>query len=294
MRILLLSLFSFFSLPLFAQLPESDVWIFTFDYFSGTYTFVAGKNISNQKGYDNQPAFSENGSYMLWTSQRDSNQTDIYRYDVDRNASMRITQTAYSEYSPTFMPGNKNYSSVVVEKDSVQRLWKINKTTGDRKLVLPKVYQVGYHCWFDERTVFLFQVTEPSRLLIADVRSGANRTCVNSVGRCMQIYKSVKQKMLLYVNEQDTAQHYIMALDGKGNKVTEFKPIPMLKDVQDFIVDHDGNLIAGKGSKLYKWKIGISTGWEQFADLASYGITKITRLSMSPDNSHIALVDNPQ
>jgi hypothetical protein len=281
-----------FQLP--AQLPDSEVWLFTYDFFSGKFTFTGGQNVSNQKGYDNQPAFSENGSYMVWSSQRDSNQTDIYRFDVMHNTITRMTQTPYSEYSPTYMPGNKFISSVVVEKDSVQRLWQYHRLTGKAELALPKVYQVGYHCWFDARTVFLFQVTEPSTLVIADARNGITRSCVSNVGRCMQIYRSQKMKMLLYTQEADSSKRYIKALDGKGNKLTDFKPIPCLEGSEDFVVDRVGNILMAKGSKVYIWRIDSSTAWEEVGDFATYGITKITRLSLSPDGRHLAVVDNPK
>ena len=50
--------FSISPLFAFAQLPSSDVWLFPYSYSSDGYRFGTGKNISNQKGYDNQPSFS--------------------------------------------------------------------------------------------------------------------------------------------------------------------------------------------------------------------------------------------
>lgn len=292
MRAILLFAFGLIPFLLPAQLPSTEVWLFSYTYSSHQYYFGAGKNISNQTGYDNQPSFSENGTYMLWTSQRDSNETDIMRYDLSTHTTTRITTTAYSEYSPTYMFGNKYISSVVVEKDSVQRLWRYNKLNGEGKPLLPKIYGVGYHCWFDANTVFLFQITNPSTLVIADARSGINHTCVNSVGRCMQIYRSPKRKMLLYTHEADSSKRWIKALDGEGNKVADFSPIPALEGSQDFAVDLNGNILMAQGSKIYSWTIGESTEWKLIVDLASQGITSITRISISPDGSHIAIVDN--
>lgn len=282
------------SLNAFAQLPSSEVWLFSYAHSEKGYNFLGGQNVSNQKGYDNQPSFSENGSYMLWTSQRDSSQTDIFRYDLHANITTRITQSGYSEYSPVFMAGNKYISAVVVEKDSVQRLWRYNKLNGEAKLVLPKVFAVGYYCWFDESTVFLYQVTNPSTLLIADTRSGSNRSCVSNVGRSMQIYKSPKQKMLLYVQEGDSSRRSICALDGEGNKIRDFKPVPALEGSQDFAIDRYGNILMARGSKLYSWKIDGGTEWVLVNDFASNGLKNITRISVSPDGSHIAFVDNPE
>lgn len=290
-RIATLSLLLLSASVLPAQLPETDVWLFSYNLRMGSYVFTGGLNVSNHPGYDNQPSFSENGSYMLWTSQRDSDQTDIFRYDVANHNTTRITQTAYSEYSPTYMPGNKFISAVVVEKDSVQRLWKYNKISGESKLLLPKTFGVGYSCWWDAYTVFLFQVTDPSTLVIADVRSGLTKTCVSNVGRCMQVYRSPKKKMLLYTQPDSSGTHWISALDGAGVKDPEFKSIKGLAGSQDFVVDRSGNILMAKGAKLYAWNIAAGTEWAEIADFSGQGLHNITRITISPDGNHIAFVD---
>lgn len=291
-RILYAILFLLFPFSLAAQLPSSDVWLFTYVIQHDQYLFTGGMNVSNRAGYDNQPSFSPNGTYMLWTSQRDSSETDIMRYDLLNHTTTRLTQTAFSEYSPTYMEGNKYISAVVVEKDSVQRLWRYNKMSGEGKVLLPKIYGVGYHCWFDARTVFLFQVTNPATLVLADARSGVAKTCASNVGRCMGIYRSVSKKMLLYTQEGDSSSLYIKAIDGKGNKVADFTPIKAVEGSQDFAVDNNGNLLMAKGAKLFQWTIGKSDKWLEIADFSGNGMHNITRISISPDGKHIAFVDN--
>ncbi|HTF05107.1 MAG TPA: hypothetical protein VK826_13860 [Bacteroidia bacterium] len=277
----------------FSGLPSgTDVWLFTYEFRAGTYSIIAGTNISNHKGYDSQPSFSESGGYMLWTSERDSGQTEIYRYDVQGKVSTRITQTAVSEYSPTYMFGGKYISAVVVEKDSSQRLWKYHKSTAKSKILLPKVYGVGYHCWFDENTVFLFQLTDPVTLVQSDIRAGTSKIVTSNIGRCMSTYKTVKQKILLYTQRDAQDKMWIKAVDGLGVKMPDFTPIPCLEGSEDFAVDKRGYLMMGAGSKLYSWKIGESTEWILVADLSGFDIKSITRIAISPDGSRIALVDN--
>jgi hypothetical protein len=287
---LLVGITIFFTTSLFAQLPNSDVWLFNYAVNGGKYIFQEGMNISNHAGYDNQPSFSDNGSYMLWTSQRDSNETDIFRYAIATHTTLRITQTPFSEYSPTYVPGNKYISAVVVEKDSVQRLWRYNKTSGAAKVILPKTFGVGYHCWFDEHTLFLFQVTEPSTLVMMDARTGVGKIVTSNVGRCMQIYKSPKRKLMLYT-VADSGFVWIKAADGFGNKVADFKSIRGIKDSEDFVVDHFGNIFMAQGTLLYTRKIETDSDWTLVNDFASQGLHNITRMSISPDGQHFALVD---
>lgn len=270
----------------------TDVWLFRYQYAMGKYDIKSGFNLSNHEGYDSQPSFSENGSYMLWTSERDSGQTEIYRYDLSGKSSKRLTQTSVSEYSPTFMSGGKYISAVVVEPDSSQRLWKYNKTNLKSEVILPKVFGVGYHTWMDEHTLFLFLLTEPFSMVMCDTKSQVTKTVATDIGRCMNTYKTDKRKLLLYTQKDGDGKMWIKAVDKLGITAPEFTPIPCLEGSEDYGVDKRGFLIMGSGTKLYSWRIGTDTQWQLFADLSTYGVHAITRIAVSPDGMTLALVDN--
>lgn len=255
---------------------------------------ISGVNISNHEGYDSQPSFSETGSYMLWTSERENGQTDIYRYDVVGKTSTRLTQTPVSEYSPTYMLGGKYISAVVVEKDSTQRLWQYHKVSLKSKLILPKIYGVGYHCWYDAQTVFLFQLSNPVTLVLCNTKSGANKIVASNIGRCMSIYKNTKQKMLLYTQADENGKQWIKAVNSTGQTVVDFTNIPCVEGSEDFAIDARGNIIMGSGSKLFSWKIGESTEWAMTADLSGFSVKSISRIAISPDGRHLALVNNQE
>jgi hypothetical protein len=277
----------------FSTLPAgTDVWLFNYTFETGKHNIISGRNISNNQGYDSQPCFSENGSYMIWSSERENGQTEIYRYDIRGKVIDRITQTSVSEYSPTYMYGNKYISSVVVEKDSTQRLWKYHKINGKSSLLLPKLYAVGYHSWLDENTVFIYQLTTPVSLVVCDVPSQSTKIAANNIGRCMSAYKTEKRKIMLYTQEDQEGKRWIKAIDKNGVKAEEFTPVPCLEGSEDFALDKRGFLIMGSGSKLYSWKIGTSTEWTQTADLTSFGINSISRIAVSPNGIHLALVNN--
>lgn len=276
-------------------LPQgTDVWMFKYNYDGGTYRILSGFNVSNHDGYDSQPSFSENGSYMLWTSERENGQTEIYRYDLAGKSSTRLTQTSVSEYSPTYMQDGRFISAVVVEADSTQRLWKYNKNSLKSEVILPKVHGVGYHTWMDERTVFIFQLTQPFSLVMCDTRSQITRTIVSNIGRCMNTYKTNKRKLLLYVQIDAEGKKWIKAIDIEGKPAPEFTPIPCLEGSEDYGVDKRGLLLMGSGSKLYSWKVGTDTAWQPAADLSSYNVNNISRITVSPDGTHIAVVNNSQ
>lgn len=274
-------------------LPQgTDVWMFKYSYENGIYKILTGFNVSNHEGYDSQPSFSENGSYMLWTSERDSGQTEIYRYDLTGKSSTRLTQTRVSEYSPTYMDGGRYISSVVVEADSTQRLWKYSKSSMKSEVILPRVNGVGYHTWMDEKTVFIFQLTQPFSLVMCDTKAQTSRTIVSDIGRCMSTYKTNKRKLLLYVQIDATGKKWIKAIDGSGQPAPEFTPIPCYPGSEDYGVDKRGILLMASGSKVYSWKVGKDTDWHLNFDLAGYHVTDVSRIAISPDGTHLAVVNN--
>jgi hypothetical protein len=278
-----------------AQLPRNtDIWAFTMDYNNSSKTYKAGVgiNISNNAGYDNQPMFSPAGDYLLYSSDRGKGQTDIYRYDFFNGKNEPFKETAVSEYSPTFVPGSKYVSSVVVEADSSQHLWQYHKASKDAKRLLEKVDKIGYHTWLDERTVFLFILGEPFTLLMADIKTGQTKRVAGKIGRSMTPYRDAKRKMLLFTQADTSDKYVIRATNTSGVVDKEFKPIPMLEGCQDFTADNFGNLLMAKGSKLYAWRIDESTAWREVADFSHAGIKNITRICISKTGNRIAVVEN--
>lgn len=278
-----------------AQLPSNtDVWVFDLSYSNSAkvYTAGVGTNISSNPGYDNQPMFSPAGDYLLYSSDRGKGQTDIYRYDFYSRQNELFKETTNSEFSPTFVPGNKYISSVVVEADSSQHLWRFHKATKEGKQLLPKVDKIGYHCWLDERTVFLFMLGDPFTLVMADVKSNQTKRVAGNIGRSMATYRSPKKKYLLFTQIGTDGKMMIKGTNTGGVVDKEFEPIPVLEGSQDFIVDHIGNILMAKGSKLYGWTIGESKAWREMADFSHAGLKNITRLSISKGGERIAVVEN--
>src|SRR5205085_6300 len=142
--------------PAATPLPDNDIFVVALTNRAGQIALGRPVNITAHAGYDNQPSFTPDGAGILYTSQRDSKQTDIYRYDLKTGATTQLTATPESEYSPTVMPNGKTFSVVRVEADKRQRLWQFPLAGGAAALTLENVEPVGYHLWLDARTLALF------------------------------------------------------------------------------------------------------------------------------------------
>ena len=155
-----------------AQLPDCDIFLLDIKDSAGQISFRNPVNITNRKGYDNQPAFSPDGKYLLYSSQKDSaGQTDILKYDLQSKTISPFTKTPTSEYSPTFTPDGKSISVVMVESDSAQRLWKFPLAGGEPTCVMKNVASVGYHAWINKDSVALFILTKRSEEHTSELQS---------------------------------------------------------------------------------------------------------------------------
>jgi len=146
-------------------------------------------NITNNPGYDNQPAFTPDGAAILFTSIRGGGtQTDIYRYDIAPGSTTRVTSTPESEYSPTVTPDGAHISVIRVEADGTQRLWRFTIDGTSPELVLADVKPVGYHAWADAHTLALFVLGPPATLRLADTADGRAEILVTGINRASSAF----------------------------------------------------------------------------------------------------------
>ena len=252
----------------------------------GVYSFGNPVNITNREGYDNQPAFSPDSRYILYTSIREDNQADIYKYYLQTKLTIQLTKTQESEYSPTFMPNNKYISTVRVEKDSTQRLWKMNLDGTDPVLVNPDIDSIGYHCWLNNSTFAAFILTQPFTLQLANINAKTTALLANNPGR--SIYRFQDEEHLIFTQDIDSVK-WICSV----NSMKKIKPIvKTLEGSEDFVVLKDQVLLMAKGSQLYRFDLVKDKIWQEIANFSTFNISNITRIALSPDGTKIVVVSN--
>ncbi len=273
---------------LFAQAPSTDVWIATFDVRDGRVTIGDLQNVSNRPGYDNQPMFSKDGKRLYYTSGTAGAPTDLYVYDVRKRTTTRVTDSPESEYSPTPMPGGSTLSTVVVERDSTQRLWSVpdQPNGGPRTVILEKVKPVGYHAWLDKHTLALYLLGQPSVLGIADVRTGKVDTVATGVGRGVSKPPFARVAAFTQRDPQDSTRVIIRTVDPATRTITDVAR--GLPGAQDFAWSPGGRIFMAQGTSLFqKPRDG---DWQRVIDFADPRIGPITRIAIAPTGNWIAFV----
>jgi hypothetical protein len=272
--------------------PSTDIFLAPLSVERGRPVIGSPVNVTHRPGYDNQPSFTPNSRSVLFTSVRDDGQSDIYRYDLTTKATTRVTSTPESEYSATVMPGGKRFSVIRVEKDSAQRLWSFALDGSNPRIVIKALKPVGYHAWIGPNDLALFVLGRPNALVHTNVRSGKSDTLARDIGRSLQPLP--RGGGFSFTQRVDSGSLMLKVMRWPSRVVQDVIRLP--GGTEDVVWLSNDLVLAGSGNRLILWRVGSGTGptdWQTAADLTASGITKITRLAVSPDRKWIAIVGVP-
>ena len=230
--------FTFFSLSAGQTTPppKTDVFIVDMSERDGKLQFGKPMNITKRSGYDNQPGFLPDGKSLFYTSIKEGLQADIYKYDIEKAAITRMTDTPEREYSPTVTPDGKYFSVIRVEADSTQRLWKFPLAWRQACVVLEKIKPVGYHVWVDRKTLALFILGTPNTLQLVDATTEKAETIATDVGR--SLHNMPRGQLVSFVHKISDDELVIKSLDVKTRKISPI--IKMLPGSEYFVWSRDG------------------------------------------------------
>lgn len=272
--------------PTAANAPSTDIWLADLAAANGRWSVGTPRNITDRDGYDNQPAFEPGGATLLYSSARDAEQTDVYRYHVAAGTTRRVTETAVSEFSPTPLPGGGGFSAIR-ESAEGQFLGRYGADGGEQGTILPQVQPVGYHAWGDADRLILFVLGgggTPATLQLGNVASGDAEIIAENPGR--SLHKVPGRHALSFVRKLEAGNWWIEVLDLDTMEYTRW--VRTLEGREDYAWTPDGALIMGDGARLYQARAGED--WSEIADLASAGLDGISRLAIDDGGARIAIV----
>lgn len=264
----------------------SDIFLIDLTMDHGQMEFGKPVRITEWEGYNNQPFFFPDGQSLLYTSIRSDKQADIYRYDLRSRATVRVTATPESEFSPTVTLDGGFISVVRVEADSTQRLWRFPIAGGPPSLLLQKIKPVGYHTWIDANTLALFVLGKPNTLQIVDVRSEKTEVIAENIGRAIR--RIPGQAKLSFVHKVSDHEWLIKTFDLRTRQIASL--IKTLPGSEEYAWTPAGVLLAAKDSKLFAFKPGADKDWREVSDFSTAGLKAITRIAITNDGRRLAIV----
>lgn len=275
-----------FSLTLSAQMPETDIWLFKLEKKEGKYNYSNPLNITHRVGYDNQPTFSSDGKSILYVCIDSTKQADIYQYAISKKTSVNLTKSQVSEYSPTIIPDGSGFSSVVVEKDSSQRVWLFNLDGTFKRIVHEGTDSIGYHTWLNTDTLMYYKLTNPHSLRVLDLKTNKDVWICNHPTRAFKKIGSTSH-FIYAIKDSISTQFRIYNPALRESNV--YATYPSLNE--DFIWHSELGLIKSEGSDLLRYNEQAKT-WDVLFSFSSLGIKKITRFVFDNKTKQLAIVSN--
>ena len=279
LTILFLLLFSYSN----SQLPETDIFLCTINKNSFNYTFSKPENITDHKGYDNQPYFTSDGKKILYVSVNDNTQSDIYSFDIEAKVSKQFTDTRESEYSPSYTKDRKFISVVRVDSDSGQRFYNIPLNNYKNAVLLKNTDSIGYACWLNENLLAMFIIGPANTLHVLNTKTSERRLVASDIGRCMKL--SSDESKMFFVLKSNPSDWFIYTMDCNTYSLTRI--IATLPQCEDFAILPDGSIIMGSEGKLYIFE--NNSTWKMIADFSTE-LTDFYRLAVNHDGTLLALV----
>ncbi len=268
-----------------AGVPDTDIFLLSIKNLDTAPDPADLRNLTARPGYDNQPAFVPGEQALLFSSIRDGNQADIFKYQFGKEVLQQLTDTDESEYSPTPFGSAGRFSVVRVEQEGAQRLWSFDAAGRDPRLLLPQWSNVGYHEWIDDRRVLAFLVSDPSQLAVIDVGSGIAEILASGIGRSIHYIPERHAIGFIDVVEAERPVMIVQSLDDRDRE--EFiEPRP---GSQDFVIVHDRYILMAEGKVVYLASVGRPK-WTVWADFSDYLPGPVSRIAISEDERWAALV----
>ncbi len=266
------------------QLPSFDIYLVGMRDGRVDTTVYAVKNITDRPGYDNHPAFSVEGSAVMYVTDQSGSSIDIYRYNIKRGHKLQMSYSDVNEFSPRPLPV-RGYSAIIEERDGKLGLWNLTADvlSGDR--VLPDISSVGYYAWIDEDRVALFILGDPVTLQIAHVKTGKRTVVASNIGRAL--FRIPGTTDISFVHKVSEENWVIKKVNPDTGSISDIAPA--YGDGEDFTWTSDGRLIMGSGAAIYEW-VPSRGAWRIFYDFSDDGVGSISRLAVSPRNDLLAFV----
>lgn len=263
---------------------QSNTEIYLFDIEKKNSLKVEnGKNISNNEGYDNQPAFL-NDDYALFASTR-NNQTDITKYHLNYDSKIFINSTTGGEYTPLKIPNKNAISAVRLDTDGKQRLYSYNLSNGESTELI-KDLVVAYYTWYNDDTIVGAVINnEQLNLFINNLSNSNNKIYTPVVGR--SFHRIPDTDLVSFISKEDENQWQVKSINPVNGRIRVIANT--LDGVEDICWIDNRTMLSGKDGILYKLTLRRDNNWKKVTDLSSYGITNITRLAVNANTSQLLI-----
>jgi hypothetical protein len=266
----------------------SEIYLFDMKVNNGQVILSGGINITNHKGYDNQPFFHPSKSIIYYSSFNDSGRSDIKYYDYKSGSTTNLIVTQEREYSPTVTPDGQFISCVIQRDNGAQDLGKY-PITGGNPVVLINNRVVGYHAWAAKNKLLLFVLDDTTRhtLRYYDLTKKTDTVLADNIGR--SLHKIPGKNAMSFVQKITDSVSMVKSLDIPTLRI---KPlIETVKGSDHLCWLNSNTLLTSKGDQVFYCQLNKGIAWRPVIVEGDKIMLKgVTRLAVNAANTKLALV----
>ncbi len=265
---------------------DSDILLFDLTTKKGKIIISNPKNITNHKGYDNQPSFHPDQSILYYSSFDEEGRADIKSYNYKTGETVSITKTPEREYSPTLTPNKKSLSCIIQRDNGAQDLGKYPVDGGQPSVIINNMI-VGYHAWADNSHLALFILGDPNTLHFYRLPTQKDTVLAQNIGR--SLHKIPGERGISFIQKNAGDAWEIKKLQTESLKITSLsKTLPGREDIA---WAGNGKILSSDGTKIYFINPDKENKWLEVTIKSGSELLKgVTRLAVNSKGNKLAVV----
>ncbi len=271
----------------------SEIFLFNMKIENGQVFLSNGINITNHKGYDNQPFFHPSRPVIYYSSFNDSGRSDIKYYNYETKETKNFTLTHDREYSPTVTPDG-NFISCIIQRDNGAQDLAKYPIDGGRSEVLINHLKIGYHEWAGENKLLLYVLDDSihNSLHYYYLEKNADTVIAENIGR--SLHKIPGQNAMSFVQKTSEKTSVIKKFDMSTGVISTV--VATLPGQDYFTWLQNGLMLMSDGNKLYyrqetAFQEIKDKGWQPVIVAGDISMLKgVTRLAADAANNDLAIV----
>ncbi len=264
----------------------SEILLFDLKVRKNKVTISNPKNITNHKGYDNQPSFHTDQPIVYYSSFNDDGRAEIKSYNYKTGETISITQTHEREYSPTLTPDKSSISCIIQRDNGAQDLGKYPAEGGEPSVIIDNMI-VGYHAWADNSHLALFILGEPQTLHYLRLPTKDDTIVASNIGR--SLHKIPGERAISFIQKNADQDWEIKKLESETMKISTItKTLPGREDIA---WTRQGRILSSDGTKIYFINPVIENKWVEVSlETGSELLKGVTRLAVNSNGDKLAVV----
>lgn len=264
------------------QILETEVWVGDLDLRDGAFKVGELRNISNHRGYDNQPSFLPDGNALLFTTEASSLDESglgvhAVRYDL------RTDKATPLPLARGFSPTPAEDGGIMLLREG--QVW-LHDPRGKLLRAMTSSVQAGYFDRQENGTWVLFINDKDRRIVYYDPESHVLETMLT--GAITAPYRVPGEHAVTFVVQNGDART-LHRLDIDTKQVTTLTTIPFPTGGHHIWTPRKTLLIAS-GSSIHEWSADRPAEWPVVHRFDSPDLQGITRIALSPSANRIAIV----